>query len=308
MHKKKGILAGFAILPVAGLITTGVATADQPDSAQAAGCADKMIFEVGGHRDGDATVYDKSNAALPAGVDFTKIHYSAEIAPFPGDTKSLDDSVAEGLQKLDKEVRDFHAACPSSQITISGYSQGAIVAGDQLARLSQENSVPHDQINGVLYGDPRRPGGEGPGGIEGNLPTIIPGLTMKGERGFGDLKVQEICNKNDGICFSENPITNLLGFANGVVGYFSGDHAYDINPNSENGGGDRVIDQPPRVPHGPPLPIPAKTPYEQFNGDLPTAQKEMTKIREGLLAKLPAELRDRLNEFPWLSVPGGSGA
>lgn len=302
--RKRALLATLAMAPVLGVTSAGVATAGPVDGAAA--CAEKMIFEVGGHGDGDATAYDASNAALPPGVSFTKIHYSAQIAPFPGDTISMDDSVAEGTAKLDRAVRDQHAACPATRLTVSGYSQGAIIAGDVLNTLSQQTAIPHELINGVLYGDPRRPGvNGGPGGIETNLPTVVPGITMKGPRGFGDLPVREICNKNDGICHSENPITNLLGFANGVVGYFSGDHGYRIEPNAESGSGDVLIPQPPRVPHGPPLPLPIGTPYELFNGDTAAARQHVADYRAQLSARLPAELRNRLDEFPWLSVPAG---
>lgn len=300
--RRRTVWAALATTSALALTVAGVTTAVGAEGA--ADCAQTRVFEVGGHGDGDATAYDKSNGQLPAGVDFQKVSYSAQIAPFPGDTISMDDSVAEGIAKLDKAVRDYHGQCPDSHITISGYSQGAIVAGDELNKLSQEQTIPHQQIDGVLYGDPRRPGVKGgPGGIETNLPTIIPGITMKGPRGFGDIAVHEICNKNDGICYSENPVTNLLGFANGVAGYFMGDHAYDINPMAHRGNGDTVHDQPPRIPHGPPLPVPAKTPYEQYNGDTPEAQRMVTTFREAVLKHLPADARDRLDEFPWLSVP-----
>ncbi|MFE3450473.1 cutinase family protein [Nonomuraea sp. NPDC059194] len=283
------------------LVAAGLAGISSP--AAAATCDTKMIFEVGGHLDPDANVYDRTNATLPPGVGFTKIHYSASIAPYPGDPVSLDDSVAEGIATLDRAVRTFHAACPGSRITISGYSQGAIVAGDMLHTLSGSGDIPHHLINGVLYGDPRRIGvNGGPGGIETNLPTVVPGITMKGPRGFGGLRVKEICNQNDGICHSENPITNLLGFANGIAGYFLGDHAYDIDPNAVTGSGDVVIAQPPRVPYGPPLPLPIPTPYELFNGDRRRAADAVAGYRAAIEPVLPPAVRDRLHEFPWLPV------
>jgi len=285
-----------------GLSAFGLAAANGAESK--GDCGSKRIFEVGGHLDKDATAYDNSNGALPAGVDFQKIHYSASISPYPGDTVSMDDSVAEGIGNLDKAVRDYHAQCPGTHITISGYSEGAIVAGDELNKLSQDQAIPHNQINGVLYGDPRRPGVKGgPGGIETNLPTIVPGITMKGPRGFGDIPVQELCNKNDGICYSENPYTNLLGFANGVAGYFMGDHAYKIEPNAFDGAGDTVYDQPPRIPHGAPIPGPTQTPYEKYKNDPDGAKREGAKLRGMLIDKLPPQLRNKMDEFPYLAVP-----
>lgn len=279
------------------LLVAGLAGVSGPAAADT--CASKMIFEVGGHLDPDANVYDGTNAALPPGVTFTKIHYSASIAPYPGDPVSMDDSVAEGIATLDRAVRDFHAACPGARITISGYSQGAIVAGDELNALSRTSDIPHHLINGVLYGDPRRPGVNGPGGIETNLPTVVPGITMKGPRGFGGLTVKEICNRNDGICHSENPITNLLGFANGIAGYFLGDHAYTIDPHAVSGSGDVLIAQPQRVPHGPPLPLPIPTPYELFNGDRQRAADAVAGYKAAVTPLLPPAVRERLSEFPW---------
>ncbi|MEV5482535.1 MULTISPECIES: cutinase family protein [Streptomyces] len=263
----RSLLALLVALPVMGLSTPPHAVAASPQARTRADCPRTMIFEVGGHLDGHATVYDRSNAALPEGVSFTKIHYSASIAPYPGDPLSLDDSVAEGIAKLDTAVKDFHGACSASHLTIGGYSQGALVAGDELAALSESGAVPHDQINGVLYGDPRRPGVDGgSGGIEANLPTILPGMTMKGPRGFGDLTVKEICNTNDGICYSANALTNLACFVNGWAGYFSGDHGYDINPHAVSGGGDQLNRQTPKFPLcGPGLPVPGKTLHGLFH-------------------------------------------
>lgn len=109
--------------------------------------------------------------------------------------------------------------------------------------------------------------------------------------------------RRDGICWSENPVTGLLGFANGVPGCFLGDHDYDIDPVSLSGSGDIVHDQPSRIPHGPPLPVPAQTPWEKCNGDLPEAQRAGEAFSEALSQKLPPELRDRLREFLWPSAP-----
>lgn len=300
--RSRALVTALVLLPVLGVTGAQVASASVRAARQ---CPNTMIFEVGGHLDRDAAVYDASNARLPAGVEFTKIHYSASIAPYPGDTISLDDSVAEGIATLDAAVRGFHASCSDSDIKISGYSQGAIVAGDELNALSRGDAIPHSQISGVLYGDPRRPGVDGgAGGIETNLPTILPGLTMRGPRGFGDLRVRNICNSNDGICHSENPINNLLCFANGIVGYFAGDHGYAIDPNAVSEGGDELVRQPPRIPQcGPPLPIPSPTPYELFNGNLPWAQQQVRAIRTQVMPLLPPQVRERADEFPWLSVP-----
>lgn len=296
------VKAGFAAVTLAGALT--VAVLPGASAAASGACPNTMIFEVGGHLDPDAHVYDASNATLPAGVAFTQVHYSAQIAPYPGDTISLDDSVAEGVTNLDQGARSFTADCAGSHITIAGYSEGALVAGNELGDLSQNNAIPADRLNGVLYADGRREGvSGGAGGIETNLPTIIPGLTMQGPRGFGNLAVQEICNQNDGICNSENPFTNLLAFANGVDGYFSGAHGqYDFNPIAHSGSGNSVTPQSPLIPYGPPLPVAIPTPYQLFNGDLDKARSEVAQIRDQVANAVSPQIRQELDEFPWLSA------
>lgn len=283
-------------LAAAGLAFGGPALADL-------NCADTMVFEVGGHLDKDANVYNDGNAALPSGVSFTKIHYSASIAPWPGETIFMDDSVNEGIAKLNQAVHDFHGSCSDSHILIAGYSEGAIVSGDELNNLSRDQSIPHNQISGVLYGDPRRTGVNGaPGGIETNIPTVLPKTSMRGARGFGDLAVHEICNRNDGICYSDNPFTNGAAFANGVDGYLNGDHNYNWRPFEQQGNGDTVIAQQPKIPYGPPLPLPIPTPYDMFNGNPAGAQQAVAQIKKQVLPLLPPQLRDKLSQFPFLGA------
>lgn len=297
MRKMTAMITAVATaggLAVAGLAFGGPALAEL-------NCSSTQVFEVGGHLDPDANVYNAGNADLPSGVSATKIHYSAQIAPYPGDTIPMDDSVNEGIAKLDQAVHEFHNSCSDSHILIAGYSEGAIVSGDELNNLSRDNAIPHGQLSGVLYGDPRRPGVNGqPGGIETNIPTFLPKMSMRGPRGFGDLAVHEICNRNDGICWSDNPFTNGAAFANGVDGYFNGDHGYNWRPFEQQGNGDTVIAQTPKIPYGPPLPLPIPTPYQMFNGNLPGAQQAIDQIKKQVLPLLPPQVRDQLAKFPYL--------
>ncbi|MCG8915039.1 PE-PPE domain-containing protein [Actinokineospora sp. PR83] len=289
------------------LIAAGVATCAialgvvlPASSAAADACPTQMLFEVGGMGDPQGNVFDAGNAELPPGVEATKVVYPAEI--FPLAPKTLDDSNAEGRATMDRLVREFHASCPGSRITITGFSQGALVAGDTLGNLSKDDRIPHGLINGVLYSDARRVGvNGGPGGIMTNLPTFLPGITMGGPRTFGDIPVVSLCNQNDGICHSENLLTNLLGFANGIQGYFSGAHsAYDFRPVTHNGSANTVFPQPPLIPYGPPLPLPIPTLWELFNGK-PAAAGMMNIYRSAVSAVLPQATKDRLDEFPGLA-------
>ncbi|HJP79292.1 MAG TPA: PE-PPE domain-containing protein [Pseudonocardiaceae bacterium] len=299
---RPAVTAWVATVALGAALTAAIGPA--ATAATAAGCPSTMIFEVGGHLDPDAHVYDQSNAALPPGVAFTQVHYPAQIAPYPGDTISLDDSVAEGVANLDHDAQVFTATCADSHLTIAGYSEGALVAGNELGDLAQDTTIPADRLNGVLYSDGRREGVDGgAGGIETNLPTIIPGLTMQGPRGFGDLAVQELCNQNDGICNSENPFTNLLAFANGVDGYFSGAHGqYDFNPIAHSGSGNSVTPQPPLIPYGPPLPVAVPTPYQLFNGNLDGARNAVAQLRGQVADAVGPRIAAELDKFPWLSA------
>src|SRR5690606_17496087 len=132
--------------------------------------------------------------------EIVQVPYFAGVFPIV-DRLALDESVAEGTAKLEQAVRDYHAACPGTRLVLAGYSEGAVVAGDVLQKLSTDTAIPHNQLNGVLYGNPRRQFGDGglggvAGGIETNLPTILPGVTMMGGQEYGDIAVRNVCNEN----------------------------------------------------------------------------------------------------------------
>jgi hypothetical protein len=305
MKRRLGTLA-VALAAVAVAVTVPSATANA-----AAACPGTAVFETDGYGNGESLAnWNRSgfNANPPAGWQIIQVPYFAGVFPIV-DRLALDASVAEGTAKLDRAVRDFHAACPGARLVLTGYSEGAVVAGDVLQRLSRETAIPHHQLNGVLYGNPRRPFGDGglggvAGGIETNVPTILPGVTMLGGQTYGDLAVRNVCNENDGICNSTNMITNLAAFANGLVGYASGDHGYDLNPARDLGNGLLLHRQPPRVGYGPPLPIPVGTPWQiqQLLGGN-AGRAEMAAARNGLAALIPAPVLTQLaNTSPWFKL------
>jgi len=304
MMKRLGTLAA-ALIAAAVVLTVPTAT------ATAAACPGTAVFETDGYNSGESLVnWNRSgfNANPPAGWQIIQVPYYAGVFPVV-DSKALDASVAEGTAKLDRAVRDFHAACPGARLVLAGYSEGAVVAGDVLARFARETAIPHGLLNGVLYGNPRRPFGDGgtggvAGGIETNVPTILPGVTMLGGQDYGDLAVRNVCNENDGICNSTNMITNLAAFANGLVGYASGDHGYDLNPARDLGSGLILHRQPQRVAYGPPLPIPVGTPWQiqQLLGGN-AGRAELTAARNGLAALIGQPMIDQLAATsPWFKL------
>jgi hypothetical protein len=304
MKRRLGTLV-VALAAVAVAVTVPSAT------ASAAACPGTAVFETDGYGNGESLAnWNRSgfNANPPAGWQIIQVPYFAGVFPIV-DRLALDASVAEGTAKLDRTVRDFHAACPGTRLVLAGYSEGAVVAGDVLQHLSRDTAIPHGLLNGVLYGNPRRPFGDGglggvAGGIETNVPTILPGVTMKGGQDYGGLAVRNVCNENDGICNSTNMITNLAAFANGLVGYASGDHGYDLDPARDLGNGLVLHRQPPRVGYGPPLPIPVGTPWQiqQLLGGN-AGRAELVAARNGLTALIPPPVLDQLAATsPWFKL------
>ena len=121
------------------------------------------------------------------------------------------------------KVNAFHAQCPGSEIVVTGYSQGARIAGDVLGDIARDGSIPQSQVEGVLYADPRNSAG----GIETVVPNVVPGATMSGARGgFGDIAVQEVCIEGDGICNMPKPRDAPEVFVDSVFGYFTKHNTY----------------------------------------------------------------------------------
>ncbi|WP_298181259.1 PE-PPE domain-containing protein [Saccharomonospora sp.] len=305
---RAALLATVAATTLAGVPVAQAAA----EPAVTGACPETAAFEVDGYGHGEELTNWKNtefNANPPAGWEIVEVPYNDGV--FPGiDENPLDAAVADGMANLDAAVRDFHTRCADTRLVLTGYSEGAVVAGNVLEGLARSDDIPHELINGVLYGNPRRAFGDGgaggvAGGIETNLPTILLGVTMQGPHDFGDLSVADICNENDGICNSTNMITNLAAFANGLVGYASGDHGYLLDPAADLGQGRVLHRQPQRVPYGAPLPIPVGTPWQiqQLLGDAPGALDAVRTARDQLTGIVGQETLDRLAETsPWYKL------
>ncbi|QRY63459.1 PE-PPE domain-containing protein [Gordonia sp. PDNC005] len=139
---------------------------------------------------------------------------------------SYDDDVALGKAATQSAISEYQQRCPGKPVVVSGYSQGARVAGDVLSDVAngrqKGNQISRAGLSGELYSDPRRVGRPNSTGVENALIGFIPGLTMSGPRdgGFGDIPVKQVCTEGDGICDVPDPLFDPVGAADSFLGYF----------------------------------------------------------------------------------------
>lgn len=139
---------------------------------------------------------------------------------------SYDDDVVLGKAATERAISSYQQRCPGKPVVVSGYSQGARVAGDVLSDVANGRHdgapISADGLSGELYSDPRRVGRPDGTGVENALIGLIPGLTMSGPRdgGFGDIPVKQVCNQGDGICDVPDPLYDPVGAADAFLGYF----------------------------------------------------------------------------------------
>ena len=103
-----------------------------------------------------------------------------------------------------------------SDLLVLGYSQGASIAGDVLAEIAADGSVPPERISGILYSDPRDTSG-----VETLFPgPVLPGVTLDGARDeFGRIPVERICIEGDAVCDGRTPADGKNWLRESVRGY-----------------------------------------------------------------------------------------
>ncbi|MGW1740025.1 PE-PPE domain-containing protein [Nocardia sp. NPDC001965] len=201
---KRGLVAALVtVLAASGL--TLVAEGE----AHAEYCEPVASFALGGNGDPWAVSF---------APDRRKVWYPAEI--WPVGAHSYNVSVAIGRDNMISAVQRYAGSCPG-QIVVMGYSEGARAAGDAIEYL--QNGSLADRISGVLYSDPKHPGG-----IEDALQgTYVPvmDVSFTGPRTGFTVPVTSYCNANDAVCnfpLWQDPIRAARNF----VGYLTGAHRY----------------------------------------------------------------------------------
>lgn len=219
---------------------------EQPQS-QPADCPDVLAVAIPGTWESTATDDPYNPTAMPASLmqNITRplqgqfsperlavytvpyvAQFSNPIALPPDGQQSYNNSRSEGTQRTIDIIAQTHARCALTTYILTGFSQGAVIAGDVAARIGNgEGPVSPDLVLGAaLIADGRRDADSGiqvnPGiggvGAEVALGGLdLPGITMTGARPteFGALndRVYEICNPTDMICASP---TDALSPAN----------------------------------------------------------------------------------------------
>ncbi|UTT46801.1 cutinase family protein [Rhodococcus gordoniae] len=228
-------------LLTAGLLTAGLSVAGPVGSASAdpaRNCPERYVLAVDGTRGFetlDSIDPESPLAAISAryevpGTVVEHIRYPAVVVPMPGtgssdDFDGIDDDGAVaydrskqiGHQRLRQTITVRHSTCPDSDLLILGYSQGASIAGDVLAEIAADGSVPPERISGILYSDPRDNRG-----VETLFPgPVVPGVTLGGARSdFGEIRVERVCIEGDAICDGRTPDDGKDWLRENVTGYF----------------------------------------------------------------------------------------
>ncbi|MFZ2529329.1 MAG: PE-PPE domain-containing protein [Rhodococcus sp. (in: high G+C Gram-positive bacteria)] len=224
------LTAALAVGASAALLAPAAALAD-PGPATTDPCPERFVIAVDGTKnpnsvdslDPESPLAKISDRYRQPGTVVEHIRYPAVVVPLPdsgsskgSDGMAYDESKAIGKSRLHEAIAREHAACPKSEIVVLGYSQGAAIAGDALAEIATDGSVPPDRIRGVLYADPRDEKG-----VETQFPgQVAPGITLGGGRhDFGAIRVDRVCLAGDAVCDAQTPADGRGWFVEDLAGY-----------------------------------------------------------------------------------------
>lgn len=204
-------MAGAAL---ATLYAVAAATAETPPAGAASGCPTVEAIAV----PGTTQTTPQANPKAPVGVlggileplkTHTTIALDTYYTPYPAailsPTSGVDyrSSKDAGIDATNARLKTMSARCPKTQFLLTGYSQGADVAGDVAAAIgNNRGAIPANKMLGVaLVADPSQsPVGQ---------PTIglsTPGMGFAGVRtgGFGSLidrnAILSLCAPRDYYC------------------------------------------------------------------------------------------------------------
>ena len=197
-----------AVAALLATITCSIAAAPPADAAP---CGGTYSIVVGGLNDPNSSIF--------TGQVSQRVGYSAQLSSA---------SVREGVNELNRLIRDQRRACPTQHAKVLGYSEGAAVVHIWVS----ENWATFDNVNAVLISDPKRKGGPRADGLAGQFYAVVMGAPLYGsDRNFGDIPTVSICT-NDVICDSAAP-SGWIGYATGAHGNYS----FNVDDYSNDGHG-----------------------------------------------------------------------
>lgn len=155
----------LSTLAVVGLLSA--ACSSDSDEAKPAGCADVQAIFVPGTNETSPTADPNVPAGLlkavadplrsAVGPDAMGISFVPYIAQF-GNPTAYPESEASGVKATRDLIQSIATKCPSTKFALTGYSQGAAVAGDVATQIGNgEGPVDADKVVAVaLISDPNR--------------------------------------------------------------------------------------------------------------------------------------------------------
>jgi hypothetical protein len=197
--------------------------------------ADSVVFIDGNnYPDGSTRMgtqlqskYTLAPYSNPSYINNTQV-YPGTLGLYNGFGKPTgDQSIADGQQALDSQIKADRSSDPTGSVTVVGYSEGAVAVSDEHTILQQQG-YPSTGLNFVLIADADRPNG----GILARLPagTYIPllGITGGNATSSGGAPVVLVTRQYDGIADAPAYPVNGVADLNAILG------AYYLHPNYYN--------------------------------------------------------------------------
>jgi PE-PPE domain-containing protein len=216
-----------AAMAAAAAITPTVAHADEPPN--------HYYIELGGtgsatDAPGCTTTYHYANQHLDGGIP-VPVCYPASAGPWlngqntPDVTAlSYDSSVEQGYQNLLAAAEETHRMDPTALLTIVGYSQGAQAADQVLETIANGGSdIPREQVNGMLYADPKQPGTGMWAKVPEGLGAVGFTSTGPGPEEFPGVPVARFCIRGDLACDAMSPVAAFDFFLTDIHGRYAND-------------------------------------------------------------------------------------
>jgi cutinase len=199
-----------AMLVALGLSAVAFAVVGAP-VAQAAPCGGTYTIVVGGFNDPTSSIF--------TGNVSQRVGYSAALNGA---------SAREGVNELNRLIRDQRNVCPGQHAKVIGFSEGAAVAHTWVT----ENWQTFGNVNAVLIADPKRAANPGASGLAGQWYSGVVGAPLAGaDNFFGNIPTVTICT-DDIICDS-TAASGWLGYPNKHMNYNFNVDVYSDNAHGQ---------------------------------------------------------------------------